>query len=108
MEFFKTEKDENGNYFTDPEEVIRLKCDFVISAFGSELSDKTIIDAIKPFTFTKYGFINVNLDTMQHPEDPSLFCGGDLVGNGTTVEAVNDGKTVSHTDTHYHNHNTTK
>jgi dihydropyrimidine dehydrogenase (NADP+) len=95
MEFFKTEKDENGNYFTDPDEVIRLKCDFVISAFGSELSDKKLLEAIKPFTFTKYGFINVNLDTMQHPEDSSLFCGGDLVGNGTTVEAVNDGKTAS-------------
>src|SRR5262245_51732876 len=26
---------------------------------------------------------------------PWLFCGGDIVGNGTTVEAANDGKTAS-------------
>lgn len=28
-------------------------------------------------------------------DTPWLFCGGDIVGNGTTVEAVNDGKQAS-------------
>jgi dihydropyrimidine dehydrogenase (NADP+) len=32
---------------------------------------------------------------MQSKAAPWLFCGGDFIGNGTTVEATNDGKTAS-------------
>jgi dihydropyrimidine dehydrogenase (NADP+) len=95
MEFFKTEKDDNGNYFNDPDSFIRLKADFVISAFGSGITDAKLVEGIKPFIIKNNGYLDVNLETMAHPTEPWLFAGGDLVGNGTTVEATNDGKTAS-------------
>lgn len=39
MEFVRTEQDESGNWIEDQEQVIRLKTDVVISAFGSVLND---------------------------------------------------------------------
>lgn len=40
MEFLRTEQDEAGNWIEDEEQTIRLKANFVISAFGSGLTDK--------------------------------------------------------------------
>lgn len=48
MQFFRTEQDETGNWVEDEEQVVRLKADVVISAFGSVLSDpkgKTFLGA---------------------------------------------------------------
>lgn len=39
MQFVRTEQDETGNWVEDEEQVVRLKADVVISAFGSVLSD---------------------------------------------------------------------
>ena len=39
LEFARTEQDEEGNWNRDEDQVIRLKADYVISAFGSGLSD---------------------------------------------------------------------
>lgn len=39
MEFLRTEQDDDGNWTEDPEELIRLKADYIISAFGSGLTD---------------------------------------------------------------------
>ena len=39
MEFARTEQDDDGNWIEDDEQIVRLKADFVISAFGSGLSD---------------------------------------------------------------------
>lgn len=39
MEFVRTEQDEDGNWKEDQEQVVRLKVDVVISAFGSVLND---------------------------------------------------------------------
>lgn len=51
------------------------------------------MDACKPLTINQYGRVDVN-DQMKTAVD-GIFAGGDVVGNGTTVEAVNDGKTAS-------------
>ena len=39
VEFVKTEQLDDGTWIEDDEQVLRLKADFVISAFGSGLTD---------------------------------------------------------------------
>jgi dihydropyrimidine dehydrogenase (NADP+) len=39
IEFYRTEQDENGKWIVDEDQLIRLKANFVISAFGSGLYD---------------------------------------------------------------------
>lgn len=39
MEFARTEQDSDGNWKEDKDQVVHLKADVVISAFGSVLSD---------------------------------------------------------------------
>lgn len=39
MEFVRTEQDDEGNWIEDEEEIIRIKADYIISAFGSGLTD---------------------------------------------------------------------
>ena len=39
MEFVRTEQDDDGNWVEDEEEIIRIKANYIISAFGSGLSD---------------------------------------------------------------------
>lgn len=39
MEFVRTEQDSDGSWKEDEDQVVRLKADVVISAFGSVLSD---------------------------------------------------------------------
>lgn len=95
MEFLRTEQLEDGRWREDPEQPVRLKADFVISAFGSTLGDASVVEALSPLKLNKYGLPEVNTETMQSSE-PWVFCGGDLAGVAeTTVEAVNDGKTAS-------------
>lgn len=40
MEFARTEQTEDGSWIEDKDQTVRLKCDYIISAFGSGLSDK--------------------------------------------------------------------
>lgn len=40
MEFVRTEQDDDGNWKEDEDQIVHLKADVVISAFGSILSDK--------------------------------------------------------------------
>ncbi|KAL1416901.1 hypothetical protein MTO96_027396 [Rhipicephalus appendiculatus] len=95
MEFLRTEQAEDGSWIEDEEQVVRLKANFVISAFGSTLGDNSVVEALSPLKLNKYGLPEVDTKTMQSSE-PWVFCGGDLAGvSETTVEAVNDGKTAS-------------
>ncbi|XP_054707214.1 dihydropyrimidine dehydrogenase [NADP(+)]-like [Uloborus diversus] len=95
IEFSRTEEDEKGNWTVDDNQKVILKANFVISAFGSTLSDKAVIEALDPLELTSDGLPKVNLQTMQTSE-PWVFCGGDLAGIAeTTVEATNDGKTAA-------------
>jgi dihydropyrimidine dehydrogenase (NADP+) len=73
---------------------VRVKCDFVISAFGSQCDDR-VRSACAPLTFNKAGEGDVDVDRQCARAAPWLFAGGDLIGHGTTVEAANDGKTAS-------------
>ncbi|CAG2216272.1 DPYD [Mytilus edulis] len=95
MEFVRTELDDDGNWIEDEEEIIRIKADYIISAFGSGLTDSKVVEAMKPVKLNRWGLPEVNNETMQCSE-PWIFCGGDIAGVAqTTVESVNDGKTAS-------------
>lgn len=104
IEFNRTElvDDAGDKVVIDEDQIMRLKADYVISAFGSSIDDPDLIEALEP----------VELDPVSHlPKlDPQtmatnvlgVFCGGDLSGiTETTVEAVNDGKTAAW---NMHNH----
>ncbi|XP_045158402.2 dihydropyrimidine dehydrogenase [NADP(+)]-like [Mercenaria mercenaria] len=95
MEFVRTEQNDDGEWIEDEDETIKLKVDYIISAFGSGLSDTDLIEAMNPIKFNKWSLPEVNTDTMQTSE-PWVFCGGDIAGVAqTTVESVNDGKQAS-------------
>lgn len=93
LEMYKMDRDESGNYFKDEEQTITVKCDFIISAFGSTTQEQ-LQAAMAPMKF-RNGVAVVDPKTGQSTEAPFLFAGGDLIGSGITVEAANDGKTAS-------------
>mmetsp|Transcript_8520 Transcript_8520/g.12565 ORF Transcript_8520/g.12565 Transcript_8520/m.12565 type:complete len:1017 (+) Transcript_8520:16-3066(+) len=92
IELYKTDV-VNGKVVKDDDQFIRLKADFVISAFGSTVNEQSIIDASSGVKYTDWGTIDVNEEMATNAA--GVFAGGDLSGNGMTVEAVNDGKTAS-------------
>ena len=95
VEFLRTEQTESGEWIEDQEQSIKLKCDFLISAFGSTLSDESIKKALEPIKMNKWGQPEVDAVTMTTSE-PWVFAGGDIAGvSQTTVESVNDGKQAS-------------
>ncbi|XP_077308996.1 dihydropyrimidine dehydrogenase [NADP(+)] [Lithobates pipiens] len=95
IEFVRTEQDEDGNWIEDEDQVVQLKAEVIISAFGSVLSDPTVVEAMKPIKFNRWGLPDINSETMQTSE-PGVFAGGDIGGlANTTVESVNDGKQAS-------------
>ena len=74
MEFYKTEQNENNEWIEDKEQTIRLKCDYVISAFGSVLSDSAVIRAIEPVKLNRWGLPDIDPVTMGTSE-PWVFAG---------------------------------
>uniref|UniRef100_A0AAY4C2I0 Dihydropyrimidine dehydrogenase [NADP(+)] n=1 Tax=Denticeps clupeoides TaxID=299321 RepID=A0AAY4C2I0_9TELE len=95
MEFCRTEQTESGDWVEDEDQIIRLKADYIISAFGSGLNDPKVKEAMAPIRLNRWGLPDINPDTMQTSE-PWVFAGGDVAGlANTTVESVNDGKQAS-------------
>jgi len=95
MEFYRTEENENNEWIEDKEQLIKLKCDYVISAFGSTLTEESIKQAIEPIKLNRWGLPDIDPVTMTSSE-PDIFAGGDIAGVAqTTVESVNDGKQAS-------------
>ncbi|KAF7652548.1 hypothetical protein LDENG_00095720, partial [Lucifuga dentata] len=95
LRFCRTEQTDDGNWIEDEEQVVKLKADFIISAFGSMLNEPQVTEAMAPVKMSRWGTPEVNTDTMQTSE-PWVFAGGDIAGlANTTVESVNDGKQAS-------------
>ncbi|MEQ2175590.1 hypothetical protein GOODEAATRI_019404, partial [Goodea atripinnis] len=95
LQFCRTEQTEDGDWLEDEDQIIRLKADYIISAFGSMLTDVQVTKAMAPVKLTRWGTPEVNTETMQTSE-PWVFAGGDFAGlANTTVESVNDGKQAS-------------
>eukprot|EP00049_Salpingoeca_infusionum_P017385 m.352751 g.352751 ORF g.352751 m.352751 type:complete len:997 (-) comp16608_c0_seq1:207-3197(-) len=93
LELYKTEIDEDGKFVIDEDQFIRVKCDYVISAFGSQAADY-LADAISPVPLNKWNEIDVD-DYGQCGGDPRVFAGGDIIGADTQVSASNDGKAAA-------------
>lgn len=95
MEFVRTEQDSSGNWVEDEDQIVHLKADVVISAFGSVLCDPKVKEAMEPIKFNRWGLPDIHPETMETSE-PGVFAGGDIAGlANTTVESVNDGKQAS-------------
>lgn len=95
VEFCRTDKDTEGNWIEDVDQIVRLKANYVISAFGSGLIDADVKIAMSPVKLNSWGLPTINENTQQTNIE-NVFCGGDLGGySGTTVESVNDGKTAA-------------
>ncbi|KAG8436765.1 hypothetical protein GDO86_007740, partial [Hymenochirus boettgeri] len=95
MEFARTEQDDDGNWIEDEDQIVHLKAEVVISAFGSVLTDTAVLEAMQPIRFNKWGLPEADPQTMQTSE-AGVFVGGDIAGlANTTVESVNDGKQAS-------------
>ena len=84
VEFLRTEQTDGGEWIEDPEQSIKLKCDFLISAFGSTLSDESIKKALEPIKMNKWGQPEVDAITMTTSE-PWVFAGGDIAGVSQTT-----------------------
>lgn len=74
MEFYRTELNENKEWFEDKEQLIKLKCDHVISAFGCTLTDDAVKRAMEPIKMNRWGLPDVDLLTMASSE-PDIFVG---------------------------------
>uniref|UniRef100_A0A3Q2VX81 Dihydropyrimidine dehydrogenase [NADP(+)] n=1 Tax=Haplochromis burtoni TaxID=8153 RepID=A0A3Q2VX81_HAPBU len=95
LQFCRTEQTEEGDWVEDEEQIVRLKADYIISAFGSMLNEPKVTEAMTPVKLSRWGTPEVNTGTMQTSE-PWVFAGGDVAGlANTTVESVNDGKQAS-------------
>ncbi len=94
LEVYKTELDDNGKLVLDEQQFVRLRADFIIAAFGSQIDDP-LRAAAAPLTFKGDGNADIDPDRNVARAAPWVFAGGDLIGNGTTVEATNDGKTAA-------------
>ncbi|XP_030758990.1 dihydropyrimidine dehydrogenase [NADP(+)] isoform X2 [Sitophilus oryzae] len=95
MTFSRSEQLDNGKWAQDKEQLTTIKADFVISAFGSHLTDPDILDALKPLSLNDWNLPVVNPKTLQSSH-PKVWIGGDMAGVAeTTVESVNDGKTAA-------------
>lgn len=95
VEFCRTEKDDNGKWIEDLDQIVRLKANYVISAFGSCLMEQDTIQALAPVPLNTWGLPDIDEKTQQ-TSVKNVFAGGDLGGySGTTVESVNDGKTAA-------------
>ncbi|KAG9510041.1 Dihydropyrimidine dehydrogenase [NADP(+)], partial [Fragariocoptes setiger] len=91
---------ERSNNEKIDEQTFNLKCDVVISAFGSRLDNQDVIEALAPVKLNKSTNLPTIDTTSMQTSVRGVWCGGDLSGHcETTVEAVNDGKTAA-----YHMH----
>ena len=68
MEFLRTEQNEKGEWVEDPEQLVKIKCDFIVSAFGSGLTDENIRNALDPLKFNKWNLPELNQYTMATSE----------------------------------------
>ncbi|XP_078264409.1 dihydropyrimidine dehydrogenase [NADP(+)]-like isoform X2 [Rhinoraja longicauda] len=94
IEFVRTEQNDAGDWVEDDDQVMRLKANVVISAFGSIVSN-SVKEAMANVKFNRWGFLDADSETMQTNVN-WVFAGGDIAGlANTTVESVNDGKQAS-------------
>jgi len=70
---------------------LKTSFDAVFVGIGLSQMDDSLKNDLSPLTFSDLGFANVDQKTLNSPENPWLFVGGDLIGHGSTDEADSDG-----------------
>eukprot|EP01062_Namystynia_karyoxenos_P077474 TRINITY_DN7809_c0_g1_i2.p1 TRINITY_DN7809_c0_g1~~TRINITY_DN7809_c0_g1_i2.p1 ORF type:complete len:1087 (+),score=384.23 TRINITY_DN7809_c0_g1_i2:99-3263(+) len=93
IELTKMEQQEDGRWTPDDDQTLRVKCDFIISAFGSVLGTPIGREVASVADVTD-GRVRVDPQTGATRTE-WVFAGGDCIGSGITVEAANDGKTAA-------------
>eukprot|EP01062_Namystynia_karyoxenos_P077473 TRINITY_DN7809_c0_g1_i1.p1 TRINITY_DN7809_c0_g1~~TRINITY_DN7809_c0_g1_i1.p1 ORF type:complete len:1099 (+),score=356.14 TRINITY_DN7809_c0_g1_i1:120-3299(+) len=93
IELTKMEQQEDGSWTADDDQVLRVKCDFIVSAFGSVLGDPVSTE-VATVADVAGGKVRVE-PTTGRTKTEWVFAGGDCIGSGITVEAANDGKTAA-------------
>jgi len=63
LELYKTDYNESGEAVIDEDQFIRIKCDYVISAFGSGIQSSKLVESLKPLAM-KSGKADIDLETM--------------------------------------------
>ena len=89
MEFDQYFKNDKGKYEIT-EEKLKIKADYIISAFGSTNEQQPIEVLVK-----ENGKSAIDRYTGQHKSKKHIFAGGDIIGTQNLVDAVNDGKVAS-------------
>ncbi|CAG4990690.1 unnamed protein product [Colias eurytheme] len=96
LKMCRTEQLDDGEWIEDEDQIMQLKANFIISAFGSGLYDTDVKEAMSGVKLNRWGLPEIDSLTMQSVSKPQVFVGGDLAGVAeTTVESVNDGKTAA-------------
>ena len=90
VEFTQYTPDSQGNYIEKSCEHMKIDCDFLITAFGSENGNNSINELLK-----RNGKVDFNRYTYQHNNFKDVYVGGDITGIENLVDAVNDGKVAS-------------
>ena len=72
LEFYRTEINDKNEWYEDKEQVIKIKCDYVISAFGSKLTDDSVRRAIQPLKLNKWGLPDIDPVTMKSSESDTF------------------------------------
>ena len=90
VRFYQYTKDHKGEYEVQKDEIINIKCDYLITAFGSETSQPAIRKILE-----KNGNIDFNKNTNQSNIHKNIYLGGDITKIENLVDAVNDGKNAS-------------
>jgi len=91
VEFYEYFPNKEGKYETLKDEIRKIKCDFLITAFGSENKNNSVHELL----YTKNGKADYNKTTYQHNLHKNIYLGGDITGIENLVDAVNDGKIAS-------------
>lgn len=91
VEFVQYMPNKEGKYQEIKDEHMKINCDFLITAFGSENGSKSI----KELLHNKEGKVEFNKKTYQHAQHKDIYVGGDITGIENLVDAVNDGKVAS-------------
>ena len=92
VKFYQYTKDSNGKYETLKDEIITIKCDYLITAFGSETQNTSI----KSLLETQDGKIDFDKTTNRSRLHDNIYIGGDVTKIENLVDAVNDGKNASY------------
>ncbi|XP_023949076.2 dihydropyrimidine dehydrogenase [NADP(+)] isoform X2 [Bicyclus anynana] len=96
LKMCRTEQLDDGEWIEDTDQMLQLKANFIISAFGSGLYDSDVKEAMSGVKLNRWDLPEVDSTSMQSVSNPRVFIGGDLAGLAeTTVESVNDGKSAA-------------